>query len=157
MSAATIQNISASGFSSQFDYILSSARTNAKLEGLNYAGDLTPQQAWALFSAGAAEIVDVRTDTELQRVGYVQDTAHVEWLSGPQMQKNPHFISQIEQIIQKDEVVLLLCRSGKRSVAAAEALTRLGYSSIFNILEGFEGDNDPLLGWLNHDLPVAHH
>jgi rhodanese-related sulfurtransferase len=156
MPAATIQNISAPGFSSPFDYILSSARTNAKLEGVGYAGDVTPQQAWALFSAGVAEIVDVRTYAELQRVGYVQDAAHVEWLSGPQMQKNQHFISQFEQTVKDDEVVLLLCRSGKRSVAAAEALTRSGYSNIFNILEDFEGDNDPLLGWLNHDLPVAH-
>ena len=49
---------------------LASAREAAQQAGLKYAGDVTPQEAWALFSAGIAELVDVRTDRELQRVGY---------------------------------------------------------------------------------------
>ena len=156
MSATLARIQHASEFSSQFEYLLATARNSAALEGLNYAGDVTPRQAWALFSASAAQIVDVRTYAELQRVGYVQDTAHVEWLSGPQMEKNPHFISQLKLISKNDNIVLLLCRSGKRSVAAAEALTLSGFSNIFNILEGFEGDGKPGSGWLNHDLPVAY-
>jgi len=156
MSATLARIQHASEFSSQFEYLLATARNSAALEGLNYAGDVTPRQAWALFSAGAAQIVDVRTYAELQRVGYVQDAAHVEWLSGSQMQKNPHFLNQLEPIIKTDNIILLLCRSGKRSVAAAEALTRKGYANIFNILEGFEGDGHPGSGWLNHDLPVAY-
>ncbi len=151
---ARIQN--ASEIFTQFENLLETVRKNAEIDGLSYAGDVTPRQAWALFSAGAAEIVDVRTYAELQRVGYVQDTAHVEWLSGPQMEKNPHFISQLKLISKNDNIVLLLCRSGKRSVAAAEALTLSGFSNIFNILEGFEGDGKPGSGWLNHDLPVAY-
>ncbi len=42
----------------------------------------------------------------------------------------------------KDAIVLLLCRSGKRSALAAEAAARIGYGSIFNVTEGFEGDLD---------------
>ena len=42
----------------------------------------------------------------------------------------------------KDDVVLLLCRSGKRSAAAAEVAAKAGFRNVFNILEGFEGNKD---------------
>ena len=42
----------------------------------------------------------------------------------------------------KDAVVLLLCRSGKRSALAAEVATKAGFRQVFNVLEGFEGDLD---------------
>jgi len=44
--------------------------------------------------------------------------------------------------VRKDDVVLPLCRSGKRSALAAEAAARSGFTSAFNVLEGFEGDLD---------------
>ena len=156
MSATLARIQHASEFSSQFEYLLATARNSAALEGLNYAGDVTPRQAWALFSAGFAEILDVRTYGELQQVGYVQDAVHVEWLSGPQMQQNPHFIKQLKLLGKNDNIILLLCRSGKRSVAAAEALSKAGFSNIFNIQEGFEGDGRPGSGWLKQGLPAAH-
>ena len=59
----------------------------------------------------------------------------------------------------KTRAVLLLCRSGKRSALAAEALTKVGFESAFNVLEGFEGDLDDqqqrggLGGWRFHRLP----
>ena len=56
-------------------------------------------------------------------------------------------------------MILFLCRSGKRSAAAAEAIAKAGYSGAFNVLEGFEGElNDEsqrgsLGGWRFHSLP----
>jgi rhodanese-related sulfurtransferase len=136
--------------------VLAAAREIAQEDGLRYAGDVTPQEAWALFSSGAAELVDVRTGKELQRVGRVPEARHVEWLTGTGMLKNPHFIDELDSLVGKDGVVLFLCRSGKRSVAAAEAATYAGFHHAFNVLEGFEGDGSPRQGWLNHDLPSVH-
>ena len=71
------------------------------------------------------------------------------------MSKNPHFLNELDSVVNKGNVVLFLCRSGKRSVAAAEAATEAGFRNAFNILEGFEGDGNPRLGWLNRRLPVT--
>jgi rhodanese-related sulfurtransferase len=42
----------------------------------------------------------------------------------------------------KSYPVLLLCRSGARSRAAAMALTAAGFEKAFNVAGGFEGDAD---------------
>lgn len=134
--------------------ILANARASAAADGLGFAGNVTPQEAWALFSAGIAELVDVRTTRELQRVGYVKDARHVEWLKGDEMERNSRFLSELGREVSKEDVVLFLCRSGKRSVAAAEAATQAGYLHAFNVSEGFEGDGSPKRGWLRHGLPA---
>jgi len=132
------------------------ARAREAAGNIGYAGEITPQQAWALFSSGIAELVDVRTARELQRVGFVPDAKHVEWLKGEDMQKNLRFITELNGKVDKNDVVLFLCRSGKRSVAAAQAATQAGFRHAFNVQEGFEGDGNPQRGWLHHDLPTVH-
>jgi rhodanese-related sulfurtransferase len=53
----------------------------------------------------------------------------------------------------------MLCRSGARSALAAEMLIKEGYTNVYNILDGFEGDKDEsghrntINGWRFHDLP----
>ena len=87
--------------------ILSRARARAEQEGLKYAGQVTPQDAWALVSAGAAVIVDVRTVEERKYVGHVPDTLHVAWATGTSMNRNPRFVRELEAQVSKDAVVLL--------------------------------------------------
>lgn len=130
-------------------------RARAAADDIGYAGDVTPQQAWTLYTAGIAELVNVRTARELQQIGYVPGAKHVEWLRGADMQQNPRFIHELNGEVEKEQVVLLLCRSGKRSVAAAQAATQAGFHHVFNVLEGFEGDGNTRRGWLRHGLPVT--
>ena len=60
--------------------------------------------------------------------------------------------------VPKGKKVVLLCRSGVRSIAAAKRATELGIEA-YNILEGFEGDPDERAqrghkgGWRRHGLP----
>jgi rhodanese-related sulfurtransferase len=139
--------------------ILARARARGEAAGLNYAGQVTPQEAWALFSSGAAVIVDVRTAEERKFVGYIPDTPHVAWATGLGMVLNPAFLREMEVVAPRDAVVLLLCRSAKRSHAAAELAAKSGYRSVINILEGFEGEPDVrkqrghLDGWRARGLP----
>jgi rhodanese-related sulfurtransferase len=107
-----------------------------------------------------ATIVDVRTHEEYKFVGHVPETANIPWQIGTALTKNPRFAKELESAAgSKDAVILLLCRSGKRSATAAEAATRAGFTSVFNILEGFEGEIDPsgqrgaVDGWRSHNLP----
>ena len=141
------------------DGLLDNARRTAREAGLPYAGGLSPKDAWTLFSAGAAVLVDVRTNEERKFVGHVPGSVHVAWATGTGMTRNPRFVKELEAKVGKDAVVLLLCRSGKRSAAAAEAAARAGFSAVFNVLEGFEGELDAdtrrgsLDGWRFHGLP----
>lgn len=122
---------------------------------IGYAGDIVPEQAWALFSEGIAELVDVRTFEELQCVGCVPSARHVEWIKGRDRQKNTRFLSELNEIAGKEDVLLFLCRSGIRSVAAAQAATQAGFPNAFNVLEGFEGDGSFQQGWLKRGLPTV--
>ena len=138
---------------------LQHARTQAVTGGLAYAGSVPPELAWKLFQAGQALLIDVRTPEELSYVGRVPGAMHLAWATGTAQLRNPRFVRELESKVPKDAIVLFLCRSGKRSAAAAEAATKAGYASAFNILEGFEGDLDErrrrggLGGWRHRDLP----
>jgi len=139
--------------------ILERVRNAAAAENKGYAGGVSPTEAWELFSSGAALIVDVRTNEERKFVGHVADTLHVPWATGTAMTRNPRFVRELENKVKKDQIVLFLCRSGKRSTEAAIAATKAGFVNAFNILEGFEGDIDAqqqrghLGGWRSHALP----
>jgi rhodanese-related sulfurtransferase len=124
---------------------------------LGYAGDLSPDEAWAWVRSGEANLVDVRTLAERIWVGYVEPSLHLPWLLGAET-INPEFEAGIQALGSGGRKLLLLCRSGVRSVAAARRATELGLPA-YNILEGFEGDLDEKSqrghrgGWRYHGLP----
>ena len=137
----------------------------------SYAGDISPDEAWTLLTDDPkAVLVDVRTVAEWNFVGTpdlrpLGKQAHlVEWQSFPSSGPKPDFVATVEraladQGIGKDAPVLLLCRSGVRSRAAAIALTAAGFARAFNIDNGFEGPLDPeghrggTDGWKARGLP----
>ena len=103
-----------------------------------YAGDVTPETANAWMQSGAAVLVDVRTDAEREWVGFVPHAVAVAWKQWPGMAMNPTFDDAVRAVANGKKLVML-CRSGVRSVAAAKRATELGLEA-YNILEGFEGD-----------------
>lgn len=105
-----------------------------------YAGDVSPELAWQWVQAGEAVLVDVRTDAEREWVGFVPGALPLAWKQWPGMAMNPEFDAQLRAASGSKKVVLL-CRSGVRSIAAAKRATELGLEA-YNILEGFEGDPD---------------
>jgi rhodanese-related sulfurtransferase len=139
--------------------VLEAAREAGAAVQLPYAGSVPPKDAWALVQAGDAVLVDVRTAEERKFVGYVPESLHVAWATGTSLSRNPRFVRELEAKTGKDAVVLLLCRSGKRSAAAAEAATKAGFTHAFNVSEGFEGELDDqqrrgtLNGWRYLGLP----
>jgi len=132
-----------------------------------YAGDVSPKTAWKILNDRKdAVLIDVRTRAEWNYVG-LPDLAAVgakpallEWQVFPSMQPNPDFVSALSgTAADKDAPMLFLCRSGVRSAAAAKAMTAAGYSSCFNISDGFEGPLDAQAkrgasgGWKAAGLP----
>ena len=123
-----------------------------------YAGDIEPQQAWQWMRLGDAVLVDVRTDAEREWVGFVPGAVAVAWKQWPGMAENAGFDEALKAAVPLGKKVLLMCRSGVRSVAAARRAAELGLEA-YSILEGFEGDADKqaqrghLGGWRLQGLP----
>lgn len=132
-----------------------------------YAGDVTPTQSWEMMNANPkAAILDVRTPAEWSYVGLPdlstlgRQPILVPWLNFPSMKPNPGFFTQFAQTgVDPEQDLLILCRSGVRSKAAAIALTAAGFSVCYNIAYGFEGDKNPaghrgtINGWKVETLP----
>ncbi|MBU2825856.1 rhodanese-like domain-containing protein, partial [Acidithiobacillus ferrooxidans] len=102
---------------------------------------------------------DVRSHPELDFSGFVEGCCHVPWQLYPGMTPNPDFDAELRGKAQPDDLLLLLCRTGGRSLAAAEHLAGLGYSHCYNVLGGFEGKHDAhgqrgkVDGWKASGLP----
>jgi rhodanese-related sulfurtransferase len=139
----------------------------APSSSLDYAGDITAVDAWERLQADPkTQLVDVRTMAEWNFVGLpdlssLNRQVHcIEWQAFPTGARNPGFVSEAGQVLgDKSAPVLLLCRSGARSRAAAIALTEAGFAQAFNIAGGFEGDHDGeghrgnRSGWKAENLP----
>ena len=130
--------------------------------------DIVPKQAWDMLVADPrAQLVDVRTEEEWQHIGLPnleeagKQVHRVTWQdrSGA---VNPGFVEQLRQAgLRGDHTLLFLCRSGVRSLAAADAAQQAGFSASFNVADGFEGPPDArgrrglLAGWQADGLPWA--
>ena len=123
--------------------------------------NLDPRQSWDLLQQKAdAVLVDVRTKMEHTFVGHPPGAIHIPWKEAPDWQLNPDFVADVKKAVPNREApVLLLCRSGQRSLDAAKALEEAGFRHLINIVDGFEGPLDENKhrgnkgGWRFHDLP----
>lgn len=128
---------------------------------------IDPKQAATIYdSSDAAVILDVRSKVEFDYVGHPPGAIHVAWKEAPGWAVNPDFVDAVRTAIPatgdmpaEQRPVLLICRSGARSMAAAQALKAEGFTELYNVEEGFEGDKDTdqhrgtLNGWRFHGLP----
>jgi len=135
--------------------------------GLNYAGEVSPEDAYTVLQALDGVLVDVRTVPEWQFIGVPDTTgtkgklATISWKNYPDFSQNTKFADQIAALpgVSKDTPLLFICRSGGRSLDAAVAMTAAGYSKCFNVSGGFEGDPDSdghrgtTQGWKAKNLP----
>ncbi len=117
-----------------------------------------------------AQLIDVRTRAEWAFVG-VPDLGSigkrpvlVEWQTFPDNRVDPQFASRLIEALDvagatKESELLFICRSGGRSLMAAQAMTAAGYTRCRNVSNGFEGPLDPLRhrgllsGWKASGLP----
>lgn len=129
--------------------------------------NVSPRQAWeALGTDPKAQLVDVRTDAEWTYVGLPDLTGAgkqpvlIPWQLFPSGQVNEGFVEQLREAGFKPEHrIYFLCRSGVRSVAAANAAIGAGFPNAYNVVDGFEGPPDAeghrggTAGWKMDELP----
>lgn len=141
--------------------LLAAALVRARDQHVPYDGALLPLEAHALLGAlPGAKLVDVRTRAEWDYVGRVPGSLEIEWQCYPGGVPNEGFVDALKAAVPVTSTPLLfLCRSGARSHAAAVAAKQAGYTQVFNVLEGFEGDRDAhghrntVGGWRAAGLP----
>jgi len=130
---------------------------------------LSPRQAWQMIQDDPRSLlVDIRSSMEYLFVGHPAGAVHVPWIDEPEWTVNPDFVAEIRKLLLGGVVceadtgcapVILICRSGKRSLEAGRALLQAGLKNIFHVDEGFEGELDEhhhrstLGGWRFHELP----
>ncbi len=113
-------------------------------------------------------LVDVRSNMEFLFVGHPVGAIHIPWIDEPDWVVNPNFARQVRELMLGGIIcdtdagcapVILICRSGKRSVDAGNALIEGGFRDVYNVLDGFEGELDDdhhrsaLGGWRFEGLP----
>jgi rhodanese-related sulfurtransferase len=123
---------------------------------------LTPREAWALVQAQPdALFVDVRMEIESLYVGRPPGVENIPWYEYPDLTANPTaFAAAVQREAGSTErTVVLICRSGKRTVDAGLALEAAGFTDVVNVLHGFEGELDDrfhrstVSGWRFEGLP----
>lgn len=144
---------------------------------------LTPQQAYEMKKKDPRHVAlfDIRTRAEAMYVGWPMDAdALVPYVEHPEMmtewdekrfmyklEPNSDFVPELERRLAamglgKDATIILMCRSGDRSSKAADRLQMSGYTRVYSVAEGFEGDTAKdgeklgqrvVNGWKNADLP----
>ena len=130
---------------------------------------VSPVEAWELAKNNQRVVViDVRSSMEYLFVGHPQGSVHVPWIDAPDWTVNKNFITEVRKVMlggigmevhAGDAPVILICRSGKRSLEAGKLLIKNEFTEVYNVDEGFEGDLDAshhrstVGGWRYHGLP----
>ena len=130
--------------------------------------NLTAPEAYALIQEqGSSLLIDIRTKMEFQFVGHPVGAIHIPWKEVPGWKHNPEFTPSIAALLEKaadsstdqQTPIILMCRSGSRTVDAGNALIDAGFENVYHITDGFEGDLDHnahrgnINGWRFHGLP----
>jgi rhodanese-related sulfurtransferase len=137
---------------------------------------LTAREAYSKWQTDPDDIIvlDVRTTEEYLHVGHAPMAWNVplawqtyDWDAEKQsfgFQPNPDFIAQVQEFAEPSDTILVMCRSGGRSAMAVNRLAGAGFTNVYQIVDGFEGDpvedsesvfNGQRLrnGWKNSGIP----
>ena len=137
---------------------------------------VTAKEAYEKWKAEPDKItiIDVRTPEEYLFVGHptmawnIPVAAQIyEWDAEKKhfpMKPLPDFVFRVSEVAKTNDTLLVMCRSGGRSAMAVNLLAMAGFTHVYNITDGMEGDavTDPnsvflgqrlVNGWKNSGLP----
>ena len=137
---------------------------------------VTAREAYEKWKAAPDKvtIIDVRTREEYLFIGHADMAWNIpfaaqlyQWDAEKKqfpMQPLPDFVARVQKIAKPNDTLLVMCRSGTRSAMAVNLLAKAGFTNVYNITDGMEGDavKDPdsvfkgqrlVNGWKNTGLP----
>jgi rhodanese-related sulfurtransferase len=118
---------------------------------------VTAREAYEMWKAepGRVKVLDVRMVEEYVFLGHAEAAVNIpvafpkyQWHTEKQkygFEINPDFIERVNEVFKHEDTIAAMCRSGGRSAFAINMLAKAGFTNIYNIIDGFEGDtvNDP--------------
>ncbi len=135
----------------------------------NEPAHITPQAAWQLVQDDPRTLlIDIRSSMEFLFVGHPTGAIHIPWIDEPDWVENPNFVADVRKLLlggavceqeQGCPAIILICRSGKRSLEAGRKLLEAGLKRVMHVDEGFEGElnehhqRSSVGGWRFHGLP----
>ncbi len=133
---------------------------------MNKVKNLLPKKAYEIIKNNKDVLfVDIRCYAENKFVGRPKGLVYlVPWIDEPYWEPNPRFAQSIGRLLADksspmDTEIILICRSGHRSIEAGRVLLKKGYKKVYHVATGFEGDLDEnnqrgnLNGWRHDGLP----
>ena len=134
---------------------------------MNKVISMSPQESYQLLqSTPNSTLIDIRSSMEYLFVGHPANAIHIAWIDEPDWEINPVFIAEITKTVSKknkaaplDSPIILICRSGQRTLEASKVLIDAGFTHIIHVNEGFEGERDESFhrstigGWRYRGLP----
>ncbi|MBD3680185.1 MAG: sulfurtransferase [Rhodobacteraceae bacterium] len=119
---------------------------------------VTATQAGDMVADPDVLFVDIRSRAEVAFLGIPKDVdVHIPYMVMPMMasfnedkgtyslELNPDFPTDFQRYAEKngiteDTQIILMCRSGSRSARAADLLADMGYTKVYSLVDGYEGD-----------------
>ena len=144
---------------------------------------LTAAQAAELLLDPGVIMIDVRSQAEVAFVGLPQRvTVNLPYMTMPilggynpekasyGLEINPDFRNEFihfaaSREMDMDTPIVVICRSGSRSAKAADIIYKMGYTNVYSVIDGFEGDKAKdgpsaglrvVNGWKNAGLPWSY-
>jgi rhodanese-related sulfurtransferase len=142
---------------------------------------ITSSEAFNKIQSAGNEILflDIRTRSEIAFVGMpTAADANVPYMfmaepmiwnddwGSFEMKSNPNFLNAVklrleEKGLTQDDRIFLMCRSGGRSASAVDLLLKAGFTNVYTVVDGYEGDTAKngkriLNGWKNSNLPWSY-
>ena len=113
---------------------------------------VTSKEAYKKWTASPEDVklIDVRTPEEMLFVGHPEMAWKIPlgvqsyiWSKEQEqfpMRLLPDFVDRVKEVAKKDDVLMMMCRSGGRSAIAVNLLAQAGFTNVFNVIDGVEGD-----------------
>ena len=98
-------------------------------EALNVVKTITPEDAMKLDKENKCNLIDIRDEVELQKLGTIENSFHVP--------RGLLEFSISPESIDLNKEIVLFCAAGGRSALAAKSLKEMGYDKVSHIDGGF--------------------
>jgi rhodanese-related sulfurtransferase len=127
--------------------------------------NISPRKAYDMLKEPGPTLIDVRSIAEYYLVGHPAGAVNIPYTFWSERDQkfvlNENFVKDIQRRFKTSDVLIFMCRSGRRSLRASRDISAAGFTRVFNMEEGFEGERDAqghraVGGWKNRGLPYTY-
>jgi len=105
-------------------------------EALNVVKTITPEEAMKLDIENKCNLIDIRDEVELQKLGTIENSFHIpRGLLEFSIHPESAYVQNNQLDLNKE--IVLFCAAGGRSALAVKALKEMGFDNVSHVEGGF--------------------